>query len=214
MGFDLKNIQAIFEESNNTTVLRNDVSNLVDAIPENCFDQSLDDADQAIVYSLSGYAAKNIIKSVQSCQDCINLLSPGKAAMNPVFESRVESNEDEIEAKEEFLRLITRGGLIKPSDALFIVCCHSWLLYHKIINSDTSKNLLLASNNSRATFIEVFIQKLDHNESSRKLLDIKCKKSIHLKTTSRKLLKQCLICLQKTSSATRIPLSTSLVKES
>jgi len=165
-------------------------------------------------YSLSGYAAKNIIKSVQSCQDCINPLSPGKAAMNPVFESRVESNEDEIEAKEEFLRLITRGGLIKPSDALFIVCCHSWLLYHKIINSDTSKNLLLASNNSRATFIEVFIQKLDHNESSRKLLDIKCKKSIHLKTTSRKLLKQCLICLQKTSSATRIPLSTSLVKES
>jgi len=52
MGFDLKNIQAIFEESNNTTVLRNDVSNLVDAIPENCFDQSLDDADQAIVYLL------------------------------------------------------------------------------------------------------------------------------------------------------------------
>ena len=123
----------------------------------------LADADQAIVYSLSGYAAKNIIKNVKNCTGCIDLLSPGKASLTPVFDTDEENNENEIEAKEEFLRLITRGGLIKPSDALFVACCHSWLLYQNIVNNDNSKNVLLASHNSRETFIEVLIQKLDHN---------------------------------------------------
>ena len=61
MGFNLKNIHELFEDNDNGALLVNDVCKLVDSIPENCFEQLLADADQAIVYSLSGYAAKNII---------------------------------------------------------------------------------------------------------------------------------------------------------
>ena len=181
MGFNLKNIQKLFKDNDNGALLVNDVCKLVDSIPENCFEQLLADADQAIVYSLSGYAAKNIIKNVKNCTGCIDLLSPGKALLTPVFDTDKENNENEIEAKEEFLRLITRGGLIKPSDALFVACCHSWSLYQSIVNNDNSKNVLLASHNSRETFIEVLIQKLDQNESSRKLLEIKCQKTHYFK---------------------------------
>ena len=181
MGFNLKNIHKLFEDNDNGALLVHDVCKLVDSIPENCFEQLLADADQAIVYSLSGYAAKNIIKNVKNCTGCIDLLSPGKASLTPVFDTDEENNENEIEAKEEFLRLITRGGLIKPSDALFVACCHSWSLYQSIVNNDNSKNVLLASHNSRETFIEVLIQKLDQNESSRKLLEIKCQKTHYFK---------------------------------
>ena len=34
-------------------------------------------------------------------------------------------SKEELEAKEEFLALMSRGGLLKPTDILFITCIHA-----------------------------------------------------------------------------------------
>ena len=57
---------------------------------------------------------------------------------------------------EEFLKLVSRGGLQHPSDCVFVASCHAYQFYEKIKDNETLNNLLLDSATPRETFVEVF----------------------------------------------------------
>ena len=130
--------------------------------------------DQAIVYSLAGYIARSIIKCKPICEGCESLLSPGKVSMTPDFDDKADPTKEEFEAKEEFLKSISRGGLLRPSDVLYITCCHGWKLLMELTQKESNRILLMSSYNPRTTFVEVLAQKLESATHTRYILETRC----------------------------------------
>ena len=65
--------------------------------------------------------------------------------------------------------------LIKPSDLLHVVCMHASDLFRYIISDEVLKKDLLKSVNQRALFVEVFLDKMEEQESTYSILEIQCK---------------------------------------
>ena len=179
MGFSLSNIKDIFENEN-TEDLDSSVMLMLENIENFSFEEPLKDEDQSIVYALSGFIAKKLIKHKSNCQDCSDFLSPGKVPFQLEFEDGLCSP-DEVNTKEEFIRDITKGGLIKPSDALYILCTHSHMMYTFIVNDKNKKQVLLSTSNPRNVFVETFIQKCEDNEYANIILESKCGKGHSIK---------------------------------
>ena len=74
------------------------------------------------------------------CEDCNQLFTPGKIPVEVSFENSDEHPDDPTlrsnEAKEEFVNSVSRGGLRKPSDFVYIACVHASALNRYIFNSE------------------------------------------------------------------------------
>ena len=177
MGFSLSDIKQIYEtevDDIRSSEVEREISVLLENVDTFRFDE-ISIEDQAIVYAIPGYIARNIIKNMPTCQDCSECLSPGKVPLQLYFE-QPDTSTDETNAKEEFVRSVTRGGLIKPSDALYVLCAHVYMMYTFIINDEQKKQVLLSASNPRSVFVETFIQKCEENENTCVILDSKCVK--------------------------------------
>ena len=109
----------------------------------------------------------------KNCDKCRSLLSGGIFGEGEV--TIHENLTDEISReKEEFVSLVTRGGLLKPSDLVYVTCVHAWSLYHSIKDSNDVFNLLLSSSNPRTLFTEFFITILEDNDSMTETLKTSC----------------------------------------
>ena len=85
-------------------------------------------------------------------------------------ENEIEINDadcyDNTSAKDEFISIVTRGGLLKPSDIVYITSAHAWAMYCHIRDDDVCKNILLSSSNPRHVFCATFVEKLHENETN------------------------------------------------
>jgi hypothetical protein len=70
--------------------------------------------------------------------------------------------------------MITRGGLLKPSDALYVVCCHAHVLYKKLADTEENKKLLLSTSNPISVYVEALMHKLESCQNTMGLLETKC----------------------------------------
>ena len=104
----------------------------MDVIGKYLFEDTSTSSDQAIVDYISGYIARNLIKNKGKCPDWAIMLSPGKVPMETKFDDVEGVSADEVHAKEFFVKSITRGCLIEPSDALYVTCIHAWMFYNAI----------------------------------------------------------------------------------
>ena len=57
-----------------------------------------------------------------------------------------------IEAKEEFVASISRGGLSGPSDYIYIASVHASCLHNFIFNDENLRNALLCTHNIYGNF--------------------------------------------------------------
>ena len=78
------------------------------------------------------------------CYQCAELLTSGKMSTKNINFENVSSQKD-IASKEEFISSISRGGLIKPSDVMYIACIHGYTLYKKIRENNDAFNFLLST---------------------------------------------------------------------
>ena len=134
----------------------------------------VDHADSAIIYYIAGYIAKALLKG--SCDQCASLISPGKVPIQPKFEAINNCNDNVLAAKEEFITSISRGGLIKPSDYIYVTSVHASCLSQYIFKNEDVKKSLLGTQNPREVFIESFLIILRNDDNLLKLLDIECTK--------------------------------------
>ena len=74
--------------------------------------------------------------------------------------SDFEGETENVNSEQEYLNLINRGGLTKPSDILFMTCIHACTLYSHIQASADAYQILMACCNPRNLFVETFLQKL------------------------------------------------------
>ena len=132
--------------------------------------------DQAIIYYVAGAIVRSLIKKLSNknnCEPCQSLLTCGK--MNEAEIMIYECSSDhEKQAKEEFVALVSRGGLLKPSDLVYVTCTHAWLLYQKIKENEESFNFLISSSNPRTIFTNFFIHLLNENNTLTEIINASC----------------------------------------
>ena len=60
------------------------------------------------------------------------------------YDEKSEHDTEELHAKEDFLKSITRGRLLEPSYMLYVICCHGWTLFAELSQQERNKILLLS----------------------------------------------------------------------
>ena len=103
-------------------------------------DSALKDGEKAILYYIAGYIVKCLARD--NCEDCNELFTLGKVPLKITFENSSELSDDpddpSLVAKEEFTKEVSRGGLRKHSDCMYISCVHASSLNRYIFkNEDT-----------------------------------------------------------------------------
>ena len=63
---------------------------------------------------------------------------------------------------------------MKPSNTLYIICCHARALYVELARNDENKSKLLACTNHRKTFVELWSRKLENNYETQQIINTKC----------------------------------------
>ena len=94
--------------------------------------------------------------------------------MQPVFEEDTVNQED-LDAKAQFVSSFSRGGLVKPGDYIYIASLHAFALFQYIIQREQIKQVLLQRLNPQSTFVDVFVKIIGNNENTSPFLSTKCR---------------------------------------
>ena len=89
------------------------------------------------------------------------LRRPSLLKGDPFWNTDNDATEDEMLAGKAFIDAVSRGGLIKPSDLLHVVCMHASDDLFRYIRKD-----LLSSVNPRTLFVEVLKTKMEEQDST------------------------------------------------
>jgi hypothetical protein len=144
-----------------------DVDRLLNLLKDKCLDiEMTEDREDAIVYYMSGYIARGLLKTLQ-CQLCAQLVCESREMPPVLF---CEQAEGDVDRRIAFLEQINRGGLRKPSDLLFIYCLHAHELQKLIFNEDELRKVFLSCKLPKAVFAQVLYEKLDSVHSTRQLI--------------------------------------------
>ena len=154
MGYDMKEIHQIFDESNllKTEAQKQEIKIFIGDLDDFRLadDSDLNDSDKSLLHYIAGYISKS---SMSNCDSCNELISPGKAPLSVAVESTDDATDSSLEAKEAFVAAISRGGLTKPSDYMYITSVHAAALFAYIFKDTDIWNALLATgiHSSRAS---------------------------------------------------------------
>ena len=135
--------------------------------------QCPEEKDQCIVAYGAGYGSHTIGKGLK-CQSCIDILVSRPEPPEIVFtlESGEEVPEEpDFEARNEYIRQVTRGGLSTPSDLCYMSCLYAWNAYREITGDEELKERLFAMSNPRSGFVSLL---LEMTENSSSVLEIEC----------------------------------------
>ena len=172
-GYNLSDIQDIFKEAEykKNAQLEQEAIHYCCSLGDFTFSENL--SDVPIIYYVAGYICRQLINQTK-CENCQELFSTNKEEIQVIIDDN-GVNDDDLLAGKAFIDAISRGGLIKPSDLLHVVCMHASDLFRYIISDEVLKKDLLKSVNQRALFVEVFLDKMEEQESTYSILEIQCK---------------------------------------
>ena len=80
-----------------------------------------------------------------------------------------------INVKEEFTKIINRGGLTKPSDFLYVTAVQASTMLKFVNDNDYLRKSLMESKNPRDLFVAAFMMKLGEKEETEQLFQSTCK---------------------------------------
>ena len=88
----------------------------------------------------------------------------------------IDQNVDKssIQAKEEFISAISRGGLTKPSDYIYVCSVHSSALCSFIFSQEDLKKSLFSTEKPKDTFVHSFMHIIESDENSSQLAEVQC----------------------------------------
>ncbi len=157
-GFSMDSLKEVFSES--ARMEEEEVSGLSASllIIMDKDSISLDDSDfssQNILFYIGGYAARGLVK-MSKCQSCIRLLRQEKEVPPVQFEEE-ENSPSFQEMKQAFTRKLDKGGLVFPSEEVYLTCLASWNFYSEITNCPPAKNFLFEHTNARDIFVQSLI---------------------------------------------------------
>ena len=78
---------------------------------------------------------------------------------------------------QSFLDMINRGGLVKPSDIVYVVCTVAWDVYVRIMESCEAKLYFLACKMQRKVFVNLVVAEITDNDDYGGILETSCIKN-------------------------------------
>jgi hypothetical protein len=135
-----------------------------------------DDGGENVVYFVSGYIAKCLLNKVK-CQLCVQLICESGAMPPLQFIDDAENADVAVQSRTRFLDQVNRGGLVKPSDLIFLYCLHAHELHKLIFGTEEIKNKFISSQFPRVVFAEVLKKKLECSDTTRNLVNVQCSQS-------------------------------------
>ena len=118
---------------------------IVDALQFDCFPSS---SDANIIYYVSGYIARSIVRSTR-CDYCKeSLIAPGEC-------ESIEMDDSLDYSAATFLNSINRGGLARPTDFTFSLTVHCWRVFQEIKGQSELLERLLHEPNQQSLFCKV-----------------------------------------------------------
>jgi hypothetical protein len=171
MAESLQNLASMNNNSSGPSVQR-DVDLLLTLLEEEPLEIEMsEDIEDAIIYFVSGYIARGILKTTK-WQLCSQLVCESRDMPPVLF---CDDANSEPGRKSAFLDQINRGGLVKPSDLVFIYyCIHAHELHHLLFATKDCKDAFLSSHLPRDVFAALLRQKMEGSHSTRQLLETKC----------------------------------------
>ena len=133
---------------------------------------SIDSGDANATFYIAGYLSRKISKKLQ-CVGCKNMCMQGGTIEINFDESEI-LNEKEKMAKEQFLELMDRGGLIKPSDIVYMSCLNIRACFEKIMEHGESRKFLLECDNPRMVFCNAVTEMMEEKADLESILKATC----------------------------------------
>ncbi|QQP56622.1 Putative LOC100202460, partial [Caligus rogercresseyi] len=118
--------------------------------------------EEGVVYYIGGYIARSLLKRTK-CKSCSSLLAKNRSPPNLEL---LEDYEEGSSKKEEFCQLLNRGGLVTPSDHVYLTCMHVLQLKAELFDDDYTQELFLASSFPRAVFVNILTKKILNTSAS------------------------------------------------
>ena len=173
-GFNMKEIKEIFAQSTAAVnkAIKGEASLFAELLSDFTFFQPSRDVE--ITYYVAGYMTKNLVKA-SKCESCHSIFSDGLEPLTITLEMESVST-GEVYMGKAFVDSISRGGLTKPSQLLYITCMHASLLWGFIRREKKILDAFLLSLNPRDLFVEVFIQQLQDDFNTTNILKVECEK--------------------------------------
>ena len=130
---------------------------MIDATSDVRFEDDLNLAseDNSIITYVAGSISRSLLKKMpksHSLDCCISIITRGTSITLAADEESDSSLQDE-----EFLSLVSRGGLQHPSDCLFVTCVHAYQFYERVKGDKNLDAILMGSSNPRGVFASTFV---------------------------------------------------------
>jgi hypothetical protein len=173
-GYMVSEIKEIFKNSNEGEKVELEIciNGILDEIRDFSFENnfSLSNADEATLYYTAGSIARSLLKRIK-CSGCKELVSAGKEQLSVDMDA---SEFDTLPEERQYIALANRGGLLRPSNLLYITCQHAWSLYSFIIGRKSTYHILFACSYPRNAFVGVFLELLKRDDNTNILLTQQC----------------------------------------
>lgn len=115
---EIKDIYQEINEENRENIQKEAQTLLLSIEMESC-EVKAGEGDEAVIYYVGGYIARGLLKKI-SCLSCQHMVSQSKESPQVDFVTDFPEN-----SKNRLLEQLNRGGLITPSDLVYISCLHA-----------------------------------------------------------------------------------------
>ena len=78
------------------------------------------------------------------------------------------------DSKNSFLQQVNRGGLLEPSDVVYVTSSHCWQLFKTIMDNEQHKETFLSYSNPRRAFIMLHHKLLAEGDDTKPITLTKC----------------------------------------
>lgn len=144
---DIRNTNELFENVKNISILDN-----------------IDMSDSNVIFYVSGYVGRSLVKR-KKCHSCYqNLLGSGDFVAPPIS----PEIKDEFEV---FFNTITRGGLSRPSEFVYMIALVCFCLLERL-RSEPLRIRFLSTKNCRTIFLELVLRKISYDPCLESLLNV------------------------------------------
>lgn len=122
------------------------------------------------IFYVAGYIARGAMKNVK-CEGCPNLLIASRAS--PEVDFSTSSFQVGTEGK-QFLDLVNRGGLMTPSDLLYLCCLTAFKLHKDIFKTKDTERVFLSCQYQLDVFMSIFNIKAMRSTHLNDLFSLNC----------------------------------------
>ena len=169
-GFNMSEVKEIFSSTTTGETIKSEADFLTDNLNiqmENIqFHKEIQQEDQSIIYYVAGAIVRIVLKKTK-CEKCREFLCAGNMPLNS---EHIQDNE----VRKEFTAQMSRGGLLKPSDIVYITCIHAYFYFRSIKNNSEVHDFLLNSSEPRSVFSKSFVDILNGSTVLESIIKAEC----------------------------------------